>query len=84
MPLAEPKDFGTAADDTRINEYCHFCFRRGRFTEPDMTPSAMIEKCVSLMAPRIMPEAQARALMTARIPQLKRWRSADVGRKDGR
>ena len=76
MPLVRPEDFGTAADEFRINDYCHFCFQHGSFTDPDMTPLAMIEKCVALMAPRIMPEAEARALLTGLVPQLQRWRSA--------
>jgi hypothetical protein len=37
----------------------------------------MIEKCVGIMAQQgIMPEAQARALMSGVIPTLKRWRQA--------
>jgi len=34
----------------------------------------MIDKCVAIMAQQgIMPDAQARALMTEVIPKLKRW-----------
>jgi hypothetical protein len=75
MPLSKPVDFGTAASGIRVNDYCSFCFRDGRFTEPDLTPQAMIDHCVTVMASEgIMPEPQARRLMAEMIPQLKRWR----------
>ncbi len=74
MPLEKPEDFGTAANGFRINDYCHYCFNDGVFTEPNMTMQAMIDKCVSIMAQKgIMPEAQAKALMLEVIPKLKRW-----------
>jgi hypothetical protein len=77
MPLEKPDDFGTAADGFRINDYCHYCFEGGKFTEPQITMQGMIEKCVGIMAQQgIMPEAQARALMSGVIPTLKRWRQA--------
>lgn len=74
MPLEKPEDFGTAADGFRVNEYCHFCFQDGAFTEPDVSMKGMIDKCVAILAQRkIMPESQARALMTEAVPKLKRW-----------
>jgi hypothetical protein len=37
---------------------------------------AMIDKCVAVMVQmNIMPEEQARALMTKTLPTLKRWRA---------
>lgn len=76
MPLTKSEDFGTSAEGFRGNDYCRFCFDRGRFTQPDATLSGMIDKCVSIMSQqRIMPEAQARALMSEMIPKLKRWRT---------
>ncbi|HEU5260476.1 MAG TPA: zinc ribbon domain-containing protein [Gemmatimonadales bacterium] len=75
MPLGKPEDFGTDITGYRVNDYCHFCFRNGAFTEPQVSMQAMIDKCVDIMAKGgIMPEAQARTLMTDVIPKLKRWR----------
>ena len=75
MPLEKPADFGTAADGFRVNDYCRYCFDKGSFTEPHISQRAMIDRCVDIMAGQgIMPEAQARALMTDLIPKLKRWR----------
>jgi hypothetical protein len=40
---------------------------------------AMLEKCVSVMAQQgIMPEPQARALMTDVLPRLKRWQPVTI------
>jgi len=76
MPLEKPDVFGTAGDGFRINDYCHFCFQNGAFTDPNISMQGMIDKCVDIMAQRgIMPEAQAKALMTEIIPRLKRWQT---------
>jgi len=75
MPLEKAEDFGTEASGFRVNDYCHFCFQSGEFTEPDITRQAMIDKCVDVMSRQgIMPEVQARLLMTDVIAKLKRWR----------
>ena len=74
IPLEKPEDFGTDGHGFRINDYCHFCFENGKFTEPGITMQEMINKCVGIMTQRrMMPEKQARELMTEVIPKLKRW-----------
>jgi hypothetical protein len=75
MPLLKPEDFGTDPAGYRINDYCRHCFANGAFTEPDITMSVMLDRCVKVMAAQnIMPEPQARALLTEVMPQLRRWR----------
>jgi hypothetical protein len=77
-PLGKPEDFGTSSDGIRINDYCCHCFQRGAFTEPDITRQQMIDRCVAVMAERgIMPEPQARMLLTEVMPTLKRWRARE-------
>lgn len=74
MPLEKPDDFGTGANGFRINDYYHYCFQNGSFTEPNITMQAMIDKCAGIMAKQgVMQEAQAKALMFEVIPKLKRW-----------
>jgi hypothetical protein len=76
MPLEQPDDFGTAANGSKITDYCHYCFRNGAFTEPDIGMQGMIHKCAGIMAQQgIMPESQAQALMSDVIPKLKRWQT---------
>jgi hypothetical protein len=78
MPLEKPEDFGTAASGFRINDYCCWCYAGGAFTEPDISMEQMIDKCVAIMNEHgIMPEAQARSLMTQVMPELKRWKKSD-------
>ena len=74
MPLHKPEDFGTSAEGFRVNDYCAFCFGDGVFTEPSLTMRQMMEKCVPFMAEAGIPEVQARGLMEAIMPKLKRWR----------
>jgi hypothetical protein len=75
MPLEKPDDFGTATNGFRINDYCRYCYQNGAFTDPNISLQGMIDRCVGIMAQKgIMPESQARALMSATLPKLKRWR----------
>jgi hypothetical protein len=77
MPLAKPEDFGTDPAGYRVNDYCRHCYGDGRFIEPTISMEAMLEKCVAIMAGQgIMPEPQARTLMTDVMPRLKRWRTS--------
>lgn len=79
MPLRKPEDFGTARNGTPVNEYCHYCYMKGEFTNPKMTLSEMADFCAAVLARQGMPEAKARALMANTLPGLKRWRSAVDG-----
>lgn len=74
MPMAKPEEFGTNIDRSKSNEYCHYCFQNGKFTEPDITMSQMIEKCAGIMRQMKMLEAQIEQTKTF-IPMLKRWQS---------
>ncbi len=72
MPMQNPDDFGTNADGSKNNEYCSYCFRNGKFTEPNMTVEQMIEKCAGIMKQMQMSQAQIEQTKTF-IPMLKRW-----------
>jgi hypothetical protein len=77
MPLTRADDFGTAADGSRVDDYCRFCYQNGAFVGHYTGPQQMIDQCVQIMGQRnLMPEAQARAMLSEVIPQLKRWRAA--------
>jgi hypothetical protein len=74
MPLQNESDFGTNADGSPNHEYCNYCFQNGAFTQPEITKDEMIEKVAGMMvAMNIMPEDQAKSLVTTFIPTLKRW-----------
>jgi hypothetical protein len=76
MPLEKPEDFGTAVNGFRINDYCHFCYQKGAFTEPNISMQAMVDRCVGIMVQQgIMAETQAKAVMSEVVPMLKRWQN---------
>ena len=75
MPMGKPEDFGSNADGTRNEEYCHYCFQNGKFTTPDITMEQMIEMLVGMAAKMGMTEAQARQMAETFIPMLKRWKN---------
>ena len=75
MPMEKPEDFGTASSGHRVNDYCHYCYRNGAFTDPGVSMGRMIDFCAGVMARQgIMPEPDARLLLTQTLPGLKRWR----------
>jgi hypothetical protein len=73
MPLQKPGDFGTNADGSKNQEYCQYCYQKGKFTEPEITMEQMIEKCTGIMKQMNTPEAQIEQTKKF-IPMLKRWR----------
>jgi hypothetical protein len=73
MPMEKPEDFGTNVDGSKNNEYCHFCFEKGKFTDPNITKEQMIEKAGGIMKQMKMPDSQIEQVKTF-ISMLKRWR----------
>lgn len=74
MPLRGEQDFGTNADGSKNEEYCHYCYKDGGFTDPDLTMEQQIERLVGMsMSQMDLPEEQARAWANNVIPYLKRW-----------
>jgi len=76
MPLGKPEDFGTDKAGYRVNDFCRHCFADGAFTEPNVSMSEMLERCVRVMDSQgIMAAPQARALLADVMPRLGRWRT---------
>jgi hypothetical protein len=73
MPLQKPEDFGTNADGSKNQEYCQYCYQKGKFTEPEISMEQMIEKCTGIMKQMQMPKDQIEKTRLF-IPMLKRWR----------
>jgi len=78
MPMAEAKeeDWGTNADGSRSTEYCSFCYKDGKFTEPNITLQEMIEKSAkgwSDYDPDVSYE-KALAVCQEMLPKLSRWK----------
>ena len=75
MPLGASDLYGTNADGSRSEDYCHYCFQNGAFTKEE-TMDEMIETCVPFVSKgEPWPdEATARKAMQELFPQLKRWK----------
>jgi hypothetical protein len=79
MPLRAPTDFGTTATGMRQNDYCHFCFVNGAFTERELTFNQLLEKTIVMGAAATgQPVATMRAAVTPLLPTLKRWRAPSL------
>jgi len=77
QPLARPIDHGTNADGSLNNEYCHYCYQNGQFTQPDMTVEKMMALSIENMTRDLMfPPEKAQALANSYIPNLKRWKKS--------
>lgn len=76
MPLAHRYDFGTNSAGGRVNDYCHYCYDGGQFTDPSLTADQMIEQSADfLVRQTCMTGEEARLLAAETIPQLKRWQT---------
>ncbi|MFH1825856.1 MAG: zinc ribbon domain-containing protein [bacterium] len=74
MPLRSEKDLGTNADNSKNQDYCHFCYKDGQFTEKGITLEQKIEKLVGMAKDMNIPEDKARAMAQSTLPHLKRWK----------
>ncbi|HEX9221440.1 MAG TPA: zinc ribbon domain-containing protein [Gemmatimonadaceae bacterium] len=75
MPLSkDPLGGGTNADGSLSSEYCSHCYRKGVFTQPNITAqemTALVEgKLRSMHFPRFLARRFAKE-----VPTLRRWRN---------
>ena len=73
MPMQKNEDFGTNTDGSKNEEYCHFCYKEGRFTDEGITMEEKIKKNIEMAKKMGMPEEKAREMTNNIIPKLKRW-----------
>jgi hypothetical protein len=75
MPIDKPFNFGTDKDGYHIIEFCRYCYKRGKFTEPQITLEQMIEKVAGIRSKaENVPLEQAKKTVTDTIRGLARWR----------
>ena len=74
MPMLKKSDFGTNKDNSLNNEYCHYCFKRGTFTDSGITLEEKIRKNIALAEKTGMSGEEASKLAHSTIPKLKRWK----------
>jgi hypothetical protein len=74
MPM-DKKDFGSNSDGTPSIEYCHFCFKQGKFSDEGITMQKKILKNIEIAKKMGMSEEKAISLAQDTIPKLKRWQN---------
>ena len=73
MPMVKPGELGSNIDGSKNEEYCFYCFQKGRFTQPDLTLNLMIEKLISMHTQMNLSEEEAREIANKNLPKLRRW-----------
>src|ERR1700749_1880175 len=75
MPLSkDPKGGSTNADGSENHMYCSFCYKNGKFTQPDMTAKQMQDFVKEKMKEMGFPGFLA-GFFTKGIPKLERWKN---------
>ncbi len=74
MPLRSENDYGTNADGSKNQDYCHFCFKDGKFTDEGISMEQKIDKMVEFAGKMNISPAQARMMAQTILPNLKRWK----------
>jgi hypothetical protein len=75
MPLSkDPLGGGSNADGSVSSEYCSHCYRKGVFTQPDITAAEMMKLVESRLRSMHFPGFLARRF-AREVPTLRRWRS---------
>ena len=75
MPLSkDPLGGGSNADGSPSSEYCSHCYRKGVFTQPDITSEEMMKLVEGKLRSMDFPGFLARRF-AREVPTLRRWRS---------
>jgi len=84
MPLShDEKGGGTEADGGKSDEFCSYCYRKGRFTHPRISLEQMIAKAQDKLREMRVPEIIVRRA-SGHISKLGRWQTPHSARKRGR
>jgi hypothetical protein len=77
MPMFQPQDHGMNKDESKNNDYCHYCYQNGAFTKEE-TMEQVIESCIPFeIKAGVYKDAQtARKAMLEYFPKMKRWRNS--------
>lgn len=66
---------GLNADKSPNEEYCHYCFHNGEFTEPKLTLDLQIKKLTEMAVSKLnLSEEEALNMANKTLPKLNRWK----------
>lgn len=75
MPIDKNESKGTNADGSKSEEYCKFCYQKGKFTDEGISLKDKIEKNIQIAVKMGMPEEKAKRMANETLPNLKRWKN---------
>lgn len=75
MPLDSDEVRGTEADDSKSQDYCIYCYKDGKFTEPDLTLEQNIANAANFADQAGMTAEEATTYAQKVFPTLKRWKT---------
>lgn len=77
MPMGETDEmYGTESNGTKSADYCHYCYEKGSFTNPNCTLEEMIEIVANIMVKDFNFDVEdAKSQCNEGIPTLKRWKT---------
>jgi len=66
---------GLNTDKSPNEDYCHYCFHNGEFTEPKLTLELQIKKLTEMAVSKLnLSEKEALDMAKTTLPLLKRWK----------
>ncbi|MEN8121479.1 MAG: zinc ribbon domain-containing protein [Bacteroidota bacterium] len=66
---------GLNKDKSPNEEYCHYCFHNGEFSEPKLTLELQIKKLTEMAVFKMnLSEKEALNMAKKTLPKLKRWK----------
>lgn len=74
MPIETQELFGTNADGTKQDDYCIYCYEKGKFIQPHISMNEMISICTNYMKQEGMSEEEAKTIISETLPNIKRWK----------
>jgi hypothetical protein len=74
MPMPRFEDKGTEKNGDKSEEYCKFCYVKGKLVDEGITMEQKIEKNVEIAKRMGMREDVARDMANRTLPNLRRWK----------
>lgn len=75
MPLEEGKQSGTESDGSKSLKYCHYCYDRGEFLQPDMTIADMRKILDETIGSKGVSGKFKAWMGKMTLPRLERWQN---------
>ena len=75
MGVEHKEEFGTNEDNTYNEKFCIYCFKDGKYTQPNLSIKDMIDKVIEIcLQSTLLEEEEAKKFAEDTIPNLERWK----------